>query len=108
MADCVSISSFINISNLVLTPQTSVSEGVGNSCSNSPSEVRCNSKELKYRKRKHPKNSTIKHCKSVHGYSNKTTWSEREDELLRELVGKYGAKSWKKISAHFTNRTDVQ
>jgi len=28
--------------------------------------------------------------------------------MLKELVNKYGAKSWRKISSHFKNRTDVQ
>jgi hypothetical protein len=38
----------------------------------------------------------------------KQFWSKNEDALLKELVLKHGAKSWKKISSHFRNRTDVQ
>lgn len=38
----------------------------------------------------------------------KSNWVEDEDQKLRELVSKYGAKNWKKISTHFNSRTDVQ
>ena len=40
--------------------------------------------------------------------NSKRFWSEEEDELLRTLVKKLGAKCWKKISGYFDSRTDVQ
>lgn len=39
---------------------------------------------------------------------HKSSWSRDEDSLLKELVLRYGARSWKKISSHFENKTDVQ
>jgi len=38
----------------------------------------------------------------------KRYWTEEEDEKLRALVDKYGAKNWKRIASFFDNRTDVQ
>jgi myb proto-oncogene protein len=35
-------------------------------------------------------------------------WTEDEDDVLREAVGDYGGKSWKKIAARLPGRTDVQ
>jgi len=35
-------------------------------------------------------------------------WTSEEDEQLKQLVSFYGARNWKKISEHFTNRSDVQ
>jgi hypothetical protein len=39
---------------------------------------------------------------------NKCRWSPREDEQLRRLVDRYGAKSWTTIAREMCTRTDVQ
>jgi myb-related protein len=46
--------------------------------------------------------------KRIEGVSAKSNWSQEEDALLKELVLRHGAKSWKKISSHFDSRSDVQ
>ncbi|XP_039688776.1 transcription factor MYB3R-2-like [Medicago truncatula] len=40
--------------------------------------------------------------------STKGGWTEKEDKLLIDAVKKYNGKSWKKIAACVTGRTDVQ
>lgn len=35
-------------------------------------------------------------------------WTSEEDDKLKRLVAFYGARNWKRISEHFTNRSDVQ
>lgn len=35
-------------------------------------------------------------------------WSEEEDDLLRDVVEKYGAKNWKKICRFIPGRTSTQ
>ncbi|GJQ12529.1 hypothetical protein GpartN1_g4320.t1 [Galdieria partita] len=39
---------------------------------------------------------------------SKGGWTSEEDEELKRLVAIYGARNWKRISEHFTNRSDVQ
>eukprot|EP00053_Salpingoeca_punica_P008610 m.77035 g.77035 ORF g.77035 m.77035 type:complete len:372 (+) comp14674_c1_seq9:216-1331(+) len=39
---------------------------------------------------------------------NKGRWRKEEDELLRNAVELHKGKSWKRISEHFTDRSDVQ
>lgn len=38
----------------------------------------------------------------------KRWWTPAEDEQLRSVVTQFGARNWKRIAAHFTDRTDVQ
>ena len=40
--------------------------------------------------------------------NTKRWWTPAEDEQLRTVVEQYGAKNWKRIAAHFSDRTDVQ
>ena len=40
--------------------------------------------------------------------NKKRFWTNDEDELLKKLVEKHGARNWWKISSFFINRTDVQ
>lgn len=35
-------------------------------------------------------------------------WTEEEDDLLRDVVDKYGAKNWKKICRFIPGRTSTQ
>ena len=40
--------------------------------------------------------------------NKKRFWTNDEDDLLKKLVEKHGARNWRKISSFFINRTDVQ
>ena len=35
-------------------------------------------------------------------------WTEREDQVLKETIDKYGAKNWKKICRYVPGRTSIQ
>jgi len=41
-------------------------------------------------------------------FTEKRWWTPEEDELLKKVVRKYGAKNWKKIASFLKDRTDVQ
>jgi hypothetical protein len=38
----------------------------------------------------------------------KGPWTGADEDKLESLVARYGEKSWKKVSSHFGNRSDVQ
>jgi len=40
--------------------------------------------------------------------SEKRWWTPEEDELLRKVVEKHGARNWKKVASYIKDRTDVQ
>lgn len=40
--------------------------------------------------------------------AKKQYWTEEEDQKLRTMVEKFGARCWKKIALYFENRSDVQ
>lgn len=109
MADWVSISSSINNSNATPTPDTCMSEGAGTPFIGTLSQLdNLREKGKQIRKRKFTKTYIANSQKCAQVSWGKSNWSDDEDALLKELVLKHGAKSWKKISAHFNSRTDVQ
>lgn len=108
MEDCASLNSSIN-NNQVFTPNTSISDVIGHSWTDSVDQSdKVLAKGRPGRKRKYAKTHSLDILESTCATVVKSNWTDHEDTLLKELVLKHGAKSWKKISAHFTNRTDVQ
>lgn len=54
-----------------------------------------------------PASATAKASSNASGPTKRYP-SLTQDEQLRSLVKKFGAKNWKKISGYFENRSDVQ